>query len=207
SVAMIVVLLQRLRHHDVPLRTALAFGGIAVVLVFLDRLNSFSLEQFSYATTDTYSGFIAGYLMRSAAGAAGMGVLIFLIVAASEPVYRESFPGLPSIGRTLTWNGLRSRSFFMANIVGIGLTFFFFAYQTVFYLVANKLGAWAPLDVPFSDQLNTAVPWVAVLFGGFAPAVLEEMQFRAFAIPFLRRIFRYSSLAIVVAAFNCGFLH
>lgn len=207
TIAMIVVLLQRLRHHDVPVRLALRFGYVAAILVFLDRLNTFSLAQFAYSTTDTYSGFVAGYLLRGTGSAVGIGFGIFLIVAAAEPIYREHLPQLPSIGRTLTWNGLRSRSFFMANVVGIGLTFFFFAYQTVFYLAANKLGAWAPSDVPFSDQLNTAVPWVAVLFGGFAPAVLEEMQFRAFAIPFLHRILRYWPVAIVLAAFNWGFLH
>jgi membrane protease YdiL (CAAX protease family) len=204
---MIVVLLRRLRHRDVPVRLALGFGIVAVILVFLDRLNTFSLAQFAYSTTDTYSGFVAGYLLTSAASAVGMGIAIFLIVAAAEPVYREHLPQLPSIGRTFSWNGLRSRSFFMANVVGIGTTFFFFAYQTIFYLAANKLGAWAPSDVPFSDQLNTAVPWVAVLFGGFAPAVLEEMQFRTFAIPFLHRLLRYWPAAIVLAAFNWGFLH
>src|SRR5206468_6264012 len=110
--------------------------------------------QFNSSTADTYSGFVASYLLQSVLAALGIGIAIFLVVAASEPVYRESFPQLPSIGRSLTWRGLRSRSFFMANVVGIGLTFFFFAYQTVFYLAANKLGAWAPSDVPFSDELN-----------------------------------------------------
>src|SRR5262249_45125713 len=62
-------------------------------------------------------------------------------------------------------------------------------------------------DVPFSDDLNTAIPWVAVLFGGFAPAILEEMQFRVFAIPFLKRLVRFWPAAIVLAAFNWGFLH
>jgi membrane protease YdiL (CAAX protease family) len=95
----------------------------------------------------------------------------------------------------------------MANVVGLALTFFFFAYQTVFYLGAEKLGAWAPADVPFSDLLNTHFPWVMVLFMGFLPAVLEEMQFRAFAIPLLGKYLRSRPLALVLAAFIWGFLH
>src|SRR5207244_1815514 len=71
----------------------------------------------------------------------------------------------------------------------------------------NRFGAWAPLDVPFSNELNTAFPWVSVLLGGFAPAVMEEMQFRAFAIPLLGKALRWWPLAIVLAAFNWGFLH
>src|ERR1700722_12448461 len=58
SVAMIVVLIQRVRVRDVPVRLAMGFDLTATALVFLDQLNSFSLSQFSYATSDTYSGFV-----------------------------------------------------------------------------------------------------------------------------------------------------
>src|SRR3989442_3969499 len=94
----------------------------------------------------------------------------------------------------------------MANIVGIGLTFFFFAYQTVFYLTANRLGAWAPADVNYSDLLNTRIPWDWVLFGGFLPAVSEEMQFRAFAVPFLKKTLRSGTAALGLAPFFWGFI-
>ncbi len=207
SVAMLVILIQRLRDRDVPVLLALGFGGVAAVLSFLSSLNTYPLSLFGYSTTDSFSSFFANYIFQSAISAIGSGVFIFLLVAVAEPVYREAFPRFVAIRRYISWEGLRSRSFFMANVIGITLTFFFFAYQTIFYLIANKLGAWAPTDIPFSNDLNTAIPWVAVLFGGFFPAVTEEMQFRAFAIPFLHKITRNWPLAIVLAAFNWGFLH
>jgi membrane protease YdiL (CAAX protease family) len=207
SLAMVVILIRRLRDRDVPLRMSFGFGAVAATLYFLGQLNQFSIDKFGYSTTDSYSSFIGGYYLNALLSALGMGALIFLVVAGSEPVYRSAFPGLPSIRRTLSWSGLRSRSFFIANIVGIAMTFFFFAYQTVFYLAANRLGAWAPSDLPFSNQLNTAIPWVSVLFVGFFPAVSEEMQFRAFAIPFLRKTFRSLPAGLIAAAFIWGFLH
>lgn len=207
SVAMVAVLILRLRDHDVPLRTAWLAGAVAAVLYFFDQLNSFSLAKFGYRTTDPYSSFLATYFARSALAALGVGTLIFLVVAAAEPVYREGLPAKLALPRVLSWRGLRTRSFLIANVVGLGLTFFFFAYQTIFYLAANHLGAWAPSDIPFTNDLNTSIPWVAVLFGGFLPAVTEEMQFRAFAIPFLKKYLRSWPLAIVLAAFNWGFLH
>ena len=207
SIAMLVFLIRRLRDRDVPLRLSLIFGGVATLLYFLGQLNMFSLSQFGYRTTDSYSSFVAGYLLSNLLSALGFGVLIFLVVAGSEPIYRESYPRLLSFRRYLSWQGLRSRSFFMANVVGIAMTFFFFAYQTVFYLAADKLGAWAPADIPFSDLLNTRIPWVTVLFIGFFPAVSEEMQFRAFSIPFVKKILRSTPLAIIVPAFIWGFLH
>lgn len=207
SLAMLVLLVRRLRDGDVPLKISLVLGLVAAGLAFASQLNSFPLAKFSYPTTDSYSSFLSGYMLEALLGALGLGVLIFLVVASSEPVYREGFPGLISFRRYFTWQGLRTRSFLMANIVGIALAVFFFAYQTVFYLAANHLGAWAPSDIPFSNQLNTRIPWVAVLFTGFFPAVSEEMQFRAFAIPFLKKVTRSWPLAIALAAFNWGFLH
>jgi membrane protease YdiL (CAAX protease family) len=207
SVAMLAVLILRLRDQDVPLRLAATAGGIAAVLYLLSQFNTFSLAKFGYPTNNPYSSFIASYFTGNTFAAIGVGVAIFLVVAAAEPAYREGLPGQLALRRAFTWQGLRTRSFFIANIVGLGLTFFFFAYQTVFYLVANHFGAWAPSDIPFTDDLNTRIPWVAVLFGGFFPAITEEMQFRAFAIPFLRKYLRNWPLAIVLAAFNWSFLH
>jgi membrane protease YdiL (CAAX protease family) len=205
--AMLVILILRLRDRDVLGRMSVAFGGVAAALYFLGQLNTFSLAEFAYRTTDSYASFLARNLLFSFLGAMGVGAFIFFLVASSEPVYRENFPRLISLRRYLSWPGLRSRSFFMANVVGIALTFFFFAYQTVFYLAAEKLGAWAPADVPFTDLLNTRIPWVTVLFIGFFPAVSEEMQFRAFAIPFLRKLLRGWPAALVLSAFIWGFLH
>jgi membrane protease YdiL (CAAX protease family) len=206
-VAMLVILIRRLRDRDVPVWMSVAFGGVAAALYLLGQFNAFSLAEFGYRTTDSYSSFVTNYLWDNLLAALGIGAAIFLLVAASEPVYREGFPNQISLRRYFSWQGLRSRSFFIANMVGITLTFFFFAYQTVFYLAANKLGAWAPADVPFTDLLNTRFPWVMVLFIGFYPAVSEEMVFRAFSIPFLRKLLRSLPLAVVLSAFIWGFGH
>jgi len=207
SIAMVVMLILRLRDRDVPVRTAVGFALVGAILYFLSRLNDFPLAESSYRTTESYSSFVASYFGGSTLAALGVAVFIFFLVGTAEPEYRHGFPRLISLRRYLTWKGLRTRSFFLANVVGLTLAFFFFGYQTIFYFCANKLGAWAPSDIPFTNQLNTAIPWVAVLFGGFLPAVSEEMQFRAFAVPFLARLVRSLPVAIVLAAFNWGFLH
>ena len=207
SVAMVVMLILRLRKHDVPIRTALSFGVVAAILYFLSQMNDFPLAESSYSTTESYSSFLADYFTGSTLEALGVAVFIFLLVAAAEPEYRQAFPQMISLRRSLSWKGLRTRSFFLANVVGLALAFFFFAYQTLFYFCANKLGAWAPSDIPFTNELNTRIPWMAVLFAGFLPAVSEEMQFRAFAVPFLAKYLRSMPVVIVLAAFNWGFLH
>ena len=207
SAAMAVMLIVRLRDHDVPVRTASGFALVGAILYFLSRINNFPLAESGYRTTDSYSSFIARYLTFSTLAALGVAAFIFFLVAAAEPEYRQSFPGMISLRRYFSWKGIRTRSFFMATVVGVALAFFFFGYQTLFYFCANKLGAWAPSDIPFTNELNTRIPWMSVLFMGFLPAVSEEMQFRAFAIPFLSKLLRSLPIAIMLAAFNWGFLH
>jgi membrane protease YdiL (CAAX protease family) len=207
TAAMVVMLMVRLRDHDVPVRTASGFGVVGAILYFLSRINNFPLAESSYRTTDSYSSFVASYFTASTLAALGVAAFIFFLVAAAEPEYRQSFPGMISLRRYFSWKGLRTRSFFMANVAGVALAFFFFGYQTLFYFFANKLGAWAPSDIPFTNQLNTRIPWMSVLFMGFFPAVSEEMQFRAFAIPFLTKLLRSLPIAIILAGFNWGFLH
>ena len=206
-IAGLALLIQRLRKRDVPIHLSLSFALITAVLYFLGQLNMFSQAEYNYHTADSYSSFVSGYVVENLLVALAFGAFIFLLMASAEPVYRDAYPRFISIRRYFSWHGLRTRSFFIANVVGIALTFFFFAYQTVFYLAAGKLGAWAPADVPFSDLLNTRFPWVMVLFIGFFPAVSEEIQFRAFAIPFLRKYLKSGPAAIVLAAFIWGFLH
>ena len=207
SAAMVVMLILRLRDHDVPMRTALDFALVGAVLYFLSQVNNFPIAESGYNTTDSYAGFVARYLTGNTLAALGVATFIFFLVASAEPQYREYFPRLISLRQYFSWKGLRTRSFFLANVVGLALAFFFFGYQTVFYLCANKLGAWAPSDIPFTNDLNTRIPWMTVLFGGFFPAVSEELQFRAFAVPFLAKYVRSLPVAVILGAFNWGFLH
>ena len=109
--------------------------------------------------------------------------------------------------RLWTPRALTSRRVFLAMILGYALVPLFIAYQVVFYLTAHRYGAWAPAEVPYDDLLNSALPWVAVIFAGFFPAFSEEFLSRAFAIPFLQRLVRFRFAAIVFAAFIWGFGH
>ncbi|HEX3109176.1 MAG TPA: CPBP family intramembrane glutamic endopeptidase, partial [Thermoanaerobaculia bacterium] len=70
-----------------------------------------------------------------------------------------------------------------------------------------KFGAWSPMEVPYDEMLNSALPWVAVLFAGFFPALSEEFMSRAFSLPFFERVLRSRVAAIVVAGFIWGFGH
>jgi len=207
GIGMLVVLGRNVRLQNVRWSTALTFGAICFALQFLSSLNEFPLTEYGFDTTDSYAGFLGMTVLSAALEALAFGSIIALLTACVEPAYRQACPKHVSISNILSWRALRTRSFFRASLVGISLTSFFFAYEIGFYLLANKLGAWSPAEVPYTNLLNTHFPWVFVLLGGFFPAVSEEWMFRAFSIPFLQKIMRRRWIAVVLAAFIWGFGH
>ncbi len=205
--AMIAVFVQKTIRRDVPWKLVAGFGTAAFALAFLSIVNGFSVSGFEYDTSSPYAIFLVQRFTVAILSALGQAVLIAIVVAAGEPVFREQYPKKLSIPGVFSRRGLRSRDCFRGILLGYALTAFFFAYQAVFYVVASRFGAWAPAEVPYDDILNTTFPWATVLFMGFFPAVSEEFVSRIFSISFLDRIFRSKAAAIVIPAFIWGFGH
>ena len=205
--AMVTFLVLRIRRGDVRWKAAWFLGGLIFVLLTLSQLNGLPGALYEYDTTSSFGAFLLARILGALGTGLGGGVLIFVLTAAAEPFYRERFPKLLSLTSLLRPRALRSKEFFVASLVGITLTFFFFAYENAFYIIANKLGAWAPRDVAYSELLSTAFPWVYVLFFGFLPALSEEFISRMFSIPFFERMLRSTALAVVISAFIWGFGH
>ena len=205
--AALAVFVIRMRRGDIAVRFLLTIGAVAVVLVTLVSLNSFPQALAGYSTTTSYPAFIAQMIAGSLLQGVGVGMLLIVICGAGEVLYRERQPRELAIPKLWTPRALASKRVFRSFILGYTLVAFFLAYQVVFYMVAARFGAWSPADVPYDDMLNTALPWVAVLFAGFFPALSEEFLSRAFSIPFLDRLLRNRIAAIVIAGFIWGFGH
>ena len=204
---LVVVIVMRVRHGAVRWRFAALIGTIGMVLSLCSTANEFPLHAFGYPTTDSYASFLSRQALMAVLGALAAGGLLFVLTAGAEPLYRESASGQIALDNLFRLRALRTKRFLLGAILGITLTAIFIAYQTGFYIVAYRFGAWSPADVPYSDLLNTRFPWAFVLFGGFLPAISEEFLFRMFAIPFLRKLVRWLPAAVVLAGFVWGFGH
>ena len=205
--AAIVVFIIRLRRGALPLRFLLGVGLAGVLLVGGIALNSLPSQLAYYDTTTSYPAFVGTLAFRTVIQSLGTAMLLIVICGAGEVLYRERHPTHLALPRIWTPRSLTSRRVFLAMILGYALVPLFIAYQTVFYLVAHRFGAWSPAEVPYDDLLNSTLPWVVVLFAGFFPAFSEEFLSRAFAIPFLQKLVRSRWTAIVLAGFIWGFGH
>ena len=205
--AAVVVFIIRLRRGDLSLRFLLGIGIVSVVLVGGVSLNNLPGQLAYYDTTTSYPAFIGNMIFWSAVECLGTAMLLIVICGAGEVLYRQRLPQHLAIPRLWTRGALGSRRVFLSLVLGYSLVPMFIGYQVVFYLIAQRFGAWSPQEVPYDDMLNTAFPWVAVLFAGFLPAMSEEFLSRAFSIPILQRVVRSRFAAIVLAGFIWGFGH
>ena len=206
-IAAVVIFVIRLLRGDLPLRMLLGIGGAAIVLITGVALNSYPSALAEYDTTSSFPAFVAQFSFGAVLQGAGVAMLLIVIVGSGEVLYRQRFPQHLAMPRLWTRRALASKRVFRSFILGYTLVAFFLGYQVAFYLIAEKLGAWAPAEVPYDDILNSALPWVAVLFAGFFPALSEEFLSRAFSIPFFERVLRSRVAAIVVAGLIWGFGH
>ena len=207
-ICVVVVFVTRLLRGDLQLRLLAGIGIAAVILMAGTALNSFPSAMAGYNTTESYPAFLAKFAFFSVVlPALGMAMVLIVIAGAGEVMFRERLPGQLSIARIWNRQALTSKRVFLAFILGYTLVAFFLGYQVAFYLIADKFGAWSPAEVPYDDMLNTAFPWIAVLFAGFFPALSEELMSRAFSIPFFERVLRSRVAAIVAAGFIWGFGH
>ena len=206
-VCIVAVFVTRLLRGDLQLRLLLGIGIAAIILVTGTSLNSFPSALAGYNTTESYPAFLTRFAFGSVIQGIGVAMMLVVVVGAGEVMFRERLPKQLSVARIWNRRALTSKRVFLAFIIGYSLVAFFLGYQVAFYLIADKFGAWAPAEVPYDDMLNTAFPWIAVLFAGFFPALSEEFMSRAFSIPFFERVLRSRWAAIVAAGFIWGFGH
>lgn len=206
-IAAIVVLFRRSGYHYLNFRTALLFGSVAFLLKLLSEINQLPLYKFYFDTNQTLGAFYGVLLVEIILESLLIGLFVVLFTGVGELLYRREYPHKIALPKLFSLKGIRTKSFFFSMVVGISLALLFLAFQTLFYLLAKRYGAWAPASISYTNLLNTAFPWIIIIVGGFLPAVTEEFSFRMFAIPFFRRALKSTFLAILIPAVIWGFAH
>ena len=206
-IAAIATLIVYVSRKNIRMKLAVTLGVITFVLNLLSDLNGLPISLFYFDTNQSLASFYTMFVLFSLLKSALLGFLVILITAAGELLYRRHYPNKISLRRTFSRKGLQTKESFYSLVIGVTLAWVFIAFQTFFYLTAKRFGAWAPSEVSYSDSLNTVIPWIFVLFGGFTPAVLEEFTFRMFSIPLFEKLLKSRVIAILIPALIWGFAH
>ena len=210
ALAVLVVFLERVRRKDVKWKLGARVRGTGAALQLLASLNELPIRLFDYETSDGWAGFVA----KSVAG--DVGARRRASASCSLPSRRGRRAALPrDATRTSRPSAAscrsaesRSKRFFRGLLLGYAMTAFFFAYQVVFYIVAERTSARGlPPTCPYSNLLGTSFPWLGVLLMGFVPATTEEFSSRMFSISVRASGSCRAGSAVVVPALIWGFAH
>ncbi len=186
---------------------AMKIGALVAVLFFLMQANDWNSVRAQYDTHQDYSSFIVMHLGIILLGALATGLMVTLVLPGGEPLYRAAEPARLRLYQAFRGRGIRSKEFFCSSVVGISMAAAHMGFIVAFYIVASRLGAWAPQDLNYSDVVNTSFPWIAGIAIGVMAATSEEFLFRMFAIPFLEKMTGSRVLAVILPAFFWSFLH
>ena len=199
--------IQFTRQNRTSWRLALQLGVLVTVFLTAMQLNQWPLDLSHYNTNAAFGSFAIKRVLWALLFGLSSALTVTLVLPGGEPLYRAAKPQFLRLKNAFTGRGLRTKEFFSSTIVGFSLAAAHMGVLVAFYLVANKLGAWAPQEINYEDSVSTAIPWIGGIAIGLLASTSEEFLFRLFAIPYLQNLTKSRVLAVVLAAFSWGFLH
>lgn len=183
------------------------FGLLAAIFTVLGWIDTWPTLMASYNTAASVEQYITQSLIRLLIDVGFVMVQTVFFVAALEPIYRMMFPEKVAIERVMGPLGLRSISVFRALVAGMAVFGIHLAYVVAFYLIAQRLGMWSPLEVRDADTLSNLTPVIDAVNVGFFAGTSEEMMYRVLCLAAFQRFTKNFWVANVLQAASWAFMH
>lgn len=205
--ALVLFIFRIIRREKREWKLGCALGLITFTFSLLLVANSFHRRNVAYNTSEGWNVFVWTQILLAFLSALIVGIQIFLYGSVGKSLNRElaglggyasagNIPRAPALKKLLSQCG-----------IAYALTFVLLAYHTVFYLVADDLGAWMPSKPRFSDFLLSHIPMFTILGSGIYAALTEETAYRFFCIPFFKKHLKWTWAAIFIPAVIWGIGH
>jgi hypothetical protein len=208
AVVAVFLLVLRNREQKVHWRFWLFWGGLVVIFYTFNFANRMPLVWSMYNDAMSKAVFIVNAVGEHFMRMFSIGLMIFAYGLLGEFFARKyalSRFSLYDIVRRRVLSGSQKGSILVA---GYCLGFVFLGYMTLFYLIATKFfHVWIYPNTVYSNMLGTKMPFLFPLTLALGAAIHEEFAFRLFAIPFLKRLLRWTWLAVLGAALLWGYAH
>ncbi len=207
-ISAVTILFIQYKKDRINWKFGLISGLLVGLLSVVSFFNNIPLLWAGYPDTmsrGVYLGIAAGTAMISALL---VGLIIFLFGSSGESLARETaVTGTPLFDalRVQQLSPVRAMRYILP---GYALGFMFLGYITVFYLAGRRFfPIWMPPEVQYSNILTTAMPFLFPLTVALTAALSEEYMFRLFAIPLIKKWFRFTWLALLLPAVIWAFGH
>ncbi|MDW8106139.1 MAG: CPBP family intramembrane glutamic endopeptidase [Armatimonadota bacterium] len=195
------------RRQPLAWRFALRITLVILGVMVLAQLNLYPLWWTDYDPAQPELTFLTRKVLGILSGVVLLGVLWFAFATGAEWLSRAQPLGAMPFAKITTLRFWTTDAAVRALWVGLALAGVHLAYVCVAYLLGFRLGAWVPLQVPYTNGVVLPLPFVEPLLAGLLPAVQEELMFRGIALYLLWRVLkRFWAAALLSSAF-WAFLH
>ncbi len=197
-----------IRRQPLGWRFALRLALVLVGVSLLAALNFAPLWWLDYDPARPEPTFLGGRLLTLLLGTLfHTGLLWFIFALTAEWLGRERPLGDMPLAKLTMARFWTTEAAVRALLVGVGFAGLHMAYVCAVYQLSFRLGAWTPLNVPYTNGVATPLPFVEPLLAGLLPAVQEELMFRGIALWLLWRILKRFWLAAFLSSLVWAFLH
>ena len=195
-------------QRSFSVKTALIIGGIFAVCGAAVSFNAYPSWADNYNTSESYAAFLIKNIASAILGALVGGILIAILYAACQPMYRKICPDKLPIQNWFSWEALRSPQTIEGIILGFAACGIGRGYQIAYYFLGEKLGYWCPLGVNQYQVLGDAFPFIDALGIGVIASTMEEGLCRVMGLGIFMRLFRGNFWAAnFLQAVIWGFMH
>lgn len=202
------IFVTRYKANDIRWRFCVPPAGILLALTLAAALNSMPLLKSEYPTEQAYGTYVGIIVVVAVVAAIFYGILILLAGASGDALSREVYPRSVETMTDLMRGRIATPRFAAAAVHGYLLAFLVVGFFTAFYLVGRRFfGIWVPAESPYSNILNTKLPFLYPLLVGFVAAVTEEFVYRFFGVSLLRKYLKSTLLALAIPAVVWAFGH
>lgn len=205
--ASIIALIWAIRARQARFRFALGLGVLLAVSGFILWANALPTFWMSYPTAESVQTYATGLAFGTLSGIVSVVLSSVFLFVPGDAITRRVLPGHAEFSRVFSLAFWRSGPALIAVGVGLCLACIHAGFFNAFYLIAQRFGAWCPLDAPYTDALEVAVPSLYPLQTGISAALREESLYRYFGIALLLLLTKRSWFAVLVPAVVWGFCH
>ena len=209
-VSVLIILVYRLiKKQEVAWKFGFGIGLALVLVGALLALNNSPTFASRYPATTDWWVYVAKQSLQILGGLIMMGIQTVLFAAVGKPLLEEYFPK----NRRGDINGSAERpasllrTLFDWCAVGYALGIILLAVHTLYYVIARKYGAWYPASARFSNSLFSYVPTYSIVGSSLIAALAEEVPFRLYAMPLIKKYTRSTLLAVLIPAFIWAATH
>lgn len=199
---------QAVARKSFSIKTAIIIGGIFAAATIAGSLNDYPSWACDFTPDESYRGWLIRQLaLQISEGLAG-GVLIAMLAAAAQPMYRWLNPGKLQIKEWFTFKGLRTAQFLEGTLVGYATCAIVQGYQIAYYFLGERIGYWCPFESDKYEVIGSAFPFVNALSIGVLATTMEEGLYRVIGLGLFQKLCRGNFwLANFLQAAAWGFMH